>query len=48
MDITYKPPFNFDPECDMLERNYVNCLHEKSVKDKGVPMKCDVERVSST
>jgi len=48
MDITYKPPFDFDPECVMLERNYVNCLHEKSVKDKGVPMKCNVEQVSAT
>ena len=48
MDITYKPPFDFDAECGMLERNYVNCLHEKTQKDKDVPMKCNVEHVSAT
>lgn len=48
MDITYKPPFDFEAECDMLERNYVNCLHEKAQKDKDVPMKCNVEHVSTT
>ena len=45
MDITYKAPFDFEPECKMLEKNYVTCLHEKSRRDDGVPMKCDVERV---
>jgi len=32
-------------ECAMLEKNYVTCLHEKSLKDVDVPMKCDVERI---
>jgi hypothetical protein len=45
MDIPYKPPMNFDPECKMLESNYVTCLNEKSVRDESVPMKCNVERV---
>jgi hypothetical protein len=45
MDIPYKPPMNFGPECDMLERNYVTCLNEKSVRDVNVPMKCNVERI---
>lgn len=45
MDITYKPPMNHEFECKMLEKNYVTCLHEKSVKDVDVPMDCRVERV---
>lgn len=38
MDVRYKPPGDFDPECKMLERNYVTCLSEKAVRDEGVPM----------
>ncbi|CAG9335357.1 unnamed protein product [Blepharisma stoltei] len=45
MDILYKPPMNQEVECKMLEKNYVTCLHEKSVKDVDVPMKCNVERI---
>ena len=45
MDVTYKPPMDFEPECKMLEKNYVTCLNEKSVHDAGVPMACNVERV---
>jgi hypothetical protein len=46
MDITYKPPMDYEAECKMLERNYVTCLTEKALKDVDVPMKCDVERVN--
>ena len=46
MDILYKPPMNFEAECKMLEKNFVTCLHEKSLHDVGVPMHCNVERVS--
>mmetsp|Transcript_35083 Transcript_35083/g.6313 ORF Transcript_35083/g.6313 Transcript_35083/m.6313 type:complete len:83 (-) Transcript_35083:25-273(-) len=45
MDVRYKPPNDFEPECKMLERNYVTCLAEKAVKDEGVPMNCNVERI---
>ena len=45
MDIVYKPPMDFEPECKMLEKNYITCLNEKAAKDEGVPMKCNVERV---
>jgi hypothetical protein len=48
MDITYRPPMQMPQECEMLEKNYVTCLHEKALKDVDVPMKCDVERVSSS
>lgn len=48
MDIVYKPPMDKDDECSMLERNYVNCLYEKSKKDLDVPMICNVERVTLT
>lgn len=45
MDVIYKPPMDFEPECKMLEKNFVTCLHEKSLNDVDVPMKCNVERV---
>ena len=45
MDIPYKPPMNYAPECEMLERNYITCLNEKAMKDEDVPMKCNVERI---
>ena len=47
MDILYKPPMNFEAECKMLEKNFVTCLHEKSLHDIGVPMHCNVERVNN-
>jgi len=48
MDIQYKPPMDYEPECKMLEKNFVTCLHEKSQYDINVPMACNVERVNFT
>jgi hypothetical protein len=45
MDILFKPPMDFEPECKMLEKNYVTCLHEKAHSDVNVAMACNVERV---
>ncbi|OMJ90418.1 hypothetical protein SteCoe_7225 [Stentor coeruleus] len=45
MDVLYKPPMDYEIECKMLEKNYVTCLHEKSIHDVNVPMNCRVERI---
>jgi hypothetical protein len=47
MDVLWKPPMDYEAECKMLEKNYVTCLHEKSLYDINVPMSCNVERVIS-
>ena len=34
MDFFYKPPIQRPDECAALEENYMNCLLQKSLKDR--------------
>ena len=34
MDLFYKPPLQSKSECMALEKNYMNCLMQKAIKDK--------------
>ena len=45
MDTFYKPPMQRQVECKALEDNYINCLFQKSLKDKVVVNRCVLDSV---
>ena len=45
MDIFYKPPMQRAAECKSLEENYMNCLLQKSLKDKVFVNRCVLDSV---
>ena len=45
MDTFYKPPLQRKVECDSLEDNYINCLFEKTQKDKVFNNRCVLDSV---
>ena len=45
MDMFYKPPMQRKVECDALEKNYMNCLMQKSLKDKVFVNGCNLDSV---
>ena len=45
MDMFYKPPMQRQVECDALEKNYMNCLFQKSLKDKVFVNGCVLDSV---
>ena len=45
MDTFYKPPLERKDECDELENNYLNCLLQKSLKDKVELNHCVLDSV---
>ena len=45
MDMFYKPPMQRKVECDSLETNYINCLMQKSLKDKVLTNRCVLDSV---
>ncbi len=45
MDIFYKPPQQRKDECGALEENYMNCLMQKSLRDKVFTNRCVLDSV---
>ena len=45
MDFFYKPPTQRADECGILEENYMNCLMQKSLKDRVVTNKCVMDSI---
>ena len=45
MDTFYKPPMQRQVECKALEENYINCLFQKSLKDKVIVNRCVLDSV---
>ena len=45
MDLFYKPPLMRKDECSYLERNYMNCLLQKALKDKVYTNRCTLDSV---
>ena len=45
MDIFYKPPMQRHDECTSLERNYMNCMMQKALKDKVMHNRCRLENI---
>ena len=45
MDFFYKPPIQRPDECDVLERNYMNCMLQKALKDRVYNNRCNMESI---
>ena len=45
MDLFYKPPLQRPDECKSLEDNYLNCLLQKSLKDRVLTNRCVLDSV---
>ncbi|CAD8066871.1 unnamed protein product [Paramecium sonneborni] len=45
MEVKYRPPLNDVNECNWLEKNFISCLKEKSVKDDLPKRVCKVENI---
>ena len=45
MDFFYKPPMQRPDECEALEENYINCLVQKSLKDRVFTNKCVMDSI---
>lgn len=45
MDLFYKPPLMRPDECRALEENYMNCLLQKTLKDKVMTNRCVLDSV---
>lgn len=45
MDLFYKPPLERFDECHSLETNYVNCLMQKSLRDKVFNSRCNMDSI---
>ena len=45
VDIFYKPPGQRPDECKALEENYMNCLIQKSMKDRVLVNKCVMDSI---
>jgi hypothetical protein len=44
-DLLYTPPRQMIKECQFLEKNYLNCLLQKGLKDKTLNNECNLEQV---
>jgi len=45
MDLFYKPALQRPDECRALEENYMNCLMQKSLKDKVMNNRCVMDSI---
>ena len=45
MDFFYRPPIERADECEALETNYMNCLLQKSMKDRVFNNKCVMDSI---
>ena len=45
MDFFYKPPQEGADECEALEENYMNCLMQKSLKDRVFANRCKLDSI---
>ena len=45
MDFFYKPPIQRPDECEVLERNYMNCMLQKALKDRVYNNRCNMESI---
>ena len=45
MDFFYKAPSERPDECTELEKNYMNCLMQKAVKDRVFNNKCNMDSI---
>ena len=45
MDIFYKPPMQRIDECKALEENYMNCMLQKSLKDRVFVNNCKLDSI---
>ena len=45
MDLFYKPPLERPDECMALEENYMNCLMQKSMQDRVMTNKCNMDSI---
>ena len=45
MDLFYKPPLQRADECSALEENYMNCLLQKSMRDKVLTNRCVMDSI---
>ena len=45
MDFFYKPPIERPDECEVLERNYMNCMLQKALKDRVFTNRCNMESI---
>lgn len=45
VDIFYKPPLQRADECKALEENYMNCMVQKSLKDRVLANKCVLDSI---
>jgi hypothetical protein len=44
-DVIYSPPRQMIKECQFLEKNYLNCLLQKALKDQTNTNQCNLEQV---
>ncbi len=45
MDLFYKPPLQRPDECKALEENYMNCLLQKSLRDRVLTDRCNMDSI---
>lgn len=45
MDFFYKPPMQRPDECQALEENYMNCMVQKSLKDRVMTNRCVMDSI---
>ena len=45
MDLFYKPPLQRPDECSALEENYINCLLQKSLRDRVLTNRCNMDSI---
>lgn len=45
MDFFYKPPMQRPDECKALEDNYMNCMVQKSLKDRVMTNRCVMDSI---
>ena len=45
MDLFYKPPLQRPDECAALEENYMNCLLQKSMRDRVLTNRCVMDSI---
>ena len=45
MDIFYKPPLQKPAECKALDDNYMNCLFQKTLRDKVIVNRCRLDSI---
>lgn len=45
MEFNYNHPQNDQAECEFLQNNFLQCLHEKSLSDQLPSLKCQNEQL---